>query len=258
MIIDFHTHVYPDKIARKGVDYVGDFYGFHLKTLGTIEHLSACCREAAVDKRVLLAVSVRPDQVESINAWLSGLLDANTFGFGALHPLMEDPLACLEGFTGLGFSGVKLHPDMQEFDIDDPKLNPVYAWLENNGLPLCLHMGDPRYDHSRPIRLARVLDKFPGLTVIAAHLGGYERWDEAEVCLKDTNVYYDTSSAISFMSPERAAEIILGHGADKVLFGTDYPVTTQAEELARFELLPLSPADKQAILSGNALRLLGV
>lgn len=258
MVIDFHTHIYPDKIALKGVAYVGDFYGFHLDTLGTEQHLAACCREAGVDKRVLLAVSVRPDQVDSINGWLSGLLDQNTFGFGALHPFMDDPLSHLERFSDMGFSGVKYHPDMQRFNIDDPRMFPVYAWLEQHSLPVCFHMGDARYDYSRPIRLARVLDRYPGLIVVAAHLGGYQRWDEAEICLRDSGVYYDTSSAIAFMPPQRAAEIIQGHGADKVLFGTDYPVTTQAEELARFDLLPLSPEDREAILSGNARRLLGI
>ena len=258
MVIDFHTHIYPDKIALKGVAYVGDFYGFQLDALGTDQHLAACCRQAGVDKRVLLAVAVRPDQVDSINSWLSGLLDDSTFGFGALHPLMDDPLSRLEGFFELGFSGVKYHPDMQRFNIDDPCMFPVYAWLEAHGLPVCLHMGDARYDYSRPIRLARVLDRYPGLKVIAAHLGGYQQWDEAESCLKDSAVYYDTSSAIAFLSPERATEIILGHGTDKVLFGTDYPVTTQAEELARFDRLALSPDQREAILSGNARRLLGI
>lgn len=258
MIIDFHTHIYPDKIALKGVAYVGDFYGFQLDALGTDQHLSACCHQAGVDKRVLLAVSVRPDQVDSINSWLSGLLDDNTFGFGALHPFMEDPLSRLEKYGELGFSGVKYHPDMQRFDIDDPHMFPVYAWLEGHGMPVYFHMGDARYDYSRPIRLARVLDRYPGLTVVAAHLGGYQRWEEAEACLKGSGVYYDTSSAIAFMSAERAVEIILGHGADRVLFGTDYPVATQAEELARFNRLSLSPSDREAILSGNACRLLGI
>ncbi len=258
MIVDFHTHIYPDKIASKGVQYVGDFYGFHLTTLGTDAHLRQCCKQAGVDKRVLLAVSIRPDQVDSINAWLRDRLDADTFGFAALHPFMEDPLSRLEQFPAMGFAGVKFHPDMQQFNIDDRHMDPVYAWLQAHRFPVCFHMGDPRYDYSRPIRLARVLDRFPELRVVAAHLGGYERWDEAASCLSDSGVYYDTSSAIAFMTPERAAEIILRHGADKVLFGTDYPVTTQREELALFMRVPLCEAHRQAILSGNACRFLGI
>lgn len=258
MIIDFHTHVYPDKIADKGVSYIGDFYGFHLHTPGTIQHLSACCKEAGVEKKVLLAVSIRPDQVDSINHWLRGLLDENTFGFGALHPHTADPIACLEHFKEWGFSGVKYHPDMQTFELDDQRMFPVYAWLEEHRLPVYFHMGDPRYDYSRPYRLARVLDRFPGLIAIAAHLGGYCRWEEAENCLKGAQVYYDTSSALAFMEPERATEIILGHGTDKVLFGTDYPVTNQADELERFYKLDLTPDQQKAILGDNACRLLGI
>lgn len=258
MIIDFHTHIYPDKIAAKGVQYVGDFYGFHLTTKGTNAHLRQCCTEAGVDKRVLLAVSVRPDQVDSINAWLRGQLDSDTFGFAALHPFMEDPLARLETFPSLGFTGVKFHPDMQRFSIDDPHMDPIYAWLQNHKFPVYFHMGDPRYDYSRPIRLARVLDRFPDMRVIAAHLGGYERWDEATKCLSGSEVYYDTSSAVAFLAPERAAEIIRGHGVNRVFFGTDYPVATQKEELERFRKLPLLPTERQAILWENACQFLGI
>lgn len=262
MIIDFHTHAYPPAIAQKGTRFVCDFYEFpHNQDddAGTKAHLDACCRAADVDYKVLLAVAVRPNNVESINHWLEGCLDERTFGFGTLHPGYTDPVSQLEQFRTRGFSGLKFHPDMQQFNIDDPRMDPIYKWCAANDLPICFHSGDPRYDYSSPLRLARVLDRYPSLRVIAAHLGGYRQWDsEIDVLIGRENVYFDTSSAITFLPPERSLEIIRAHGADKVFFGTDYPITTQAKELERFAALGLTQGEAEAILFGNAAKFLGL
>jgi predicted TIM-barrel fold metal-dependent hydrolase len=258
MIIDFHTHIYPEKIAAHGVKYIGDFYGFSLDAdRGTKAHLDACCAAAGVDYKVHLAVAVRPEQVQSINNWLSSVLDAHSFGFGSLHPQMEDPLAELDRFEALGFSGVKFHPDMQSFAADDPSMFPVYEKIAGR-YPVLFHAGDKRYDFSGPRRIARVLDAFPNLTVIAAHLGGYSEWEEAMELLCGRDVYFDTSSAVGFLPEEKAVEMIRSHRPDRLLFGTDYPVVTQEEELKTFRALGLDRELEERILWKNAAALLHI
>lgn len=258
MIIDFHTHIYPDKIAEKGVAYIGDFYNFSLDTArGTKPHLDTVCKDGGVNYTVLLSVAVRPDQVESINNFLSSCLDEHHFGFGAIHPDMDDPIAELDRFESLGITGVKIHPDMQKFDADDVRMFPIYGHIEGK-MPIMIHAGDNRFDYSSPKRIANILDRFPGLTVIAAHLGGWQRWDEAEKYLCGRDVYFDTSSSLQFMPAEDAKRIILKHRSDRLLFGTDYPITTQKEELGRLYSLGLPEDILQKILWKNGARLLGI
>lgn len=258
MILDFHTHVYPEKIADKGVAYTLDFYEFphHHQGFGTIGHLNKSCAEAGVTDKVLLAVSTRADQVESINNFTSSLLDHHTFGFGCMHPDYPQPELELERFASLGLIGVKFHSDMQQCDIDDPRLYPVYRWAAEHHMPVCLHMGDPRYDYSHPRRLARVLDDFPNLVVIAAHFGGYRRWEEAKQYLCGRQVYFDTSSSLPYSDIETLKEVFALHGTDKFLFGTDYPLTSQADELKRLDALNLSADAKEAVLWQNGKALL--
>lgn len=258
MIIDFHTHIYPEKIAPKGVQYIGDFYGFNLDTsFGTKENLDRCCEEAGVEYKVMLSVAVRPDQASGINNWLSDNIDEHSIGFGTLHPDMENPTSELGRFEALGLKGIKFHPDMQEFAVDDPKMFPVYSAAEGR-FPILFHAGDKRFNYSGAKRIAKVLDAFPGLTVIAAHLGGYTQWEEAEKYLSGRDVYYDTSSAIGFMPKEQAVRIITGHRPDRILFGTDYPVTTQKNELEILNSLGLPEELMEKILWKNAAELLNL
>lgn len=258
MIIDFHTHIYPEKIAAKGVQYIGDFYNFDLDTTrGTKAHLDRSCKAAGVDKVVLLSVSLRPDQVSSINNFLSSCLDADHFGFGAIHPDMDDPIAELARFPALGITGVKIHPDMQRFDVDDPRMFPIYRYIEGK-MPIMIHAGDDRYEYSAPKKIAHVLQLFPRLTVIAAHLGGWQRWEEAMQYLAGKDVYFDTSSAIGFMSKADARRYILAHRSDRLLFGTDYPVVEQCEELKTLHALDLPEELLEKILWKNAAALLGI
>ena len=260
MIIDFHTHAYPSAIAHHGVDYITSFYDINWQVeSGTVARLRSCCAEAGVGGFVMHAVAVRPDQVASINKWLSGQLGDGAFGFGAVHPGYEDWEADLRSLRARGFSGAKFHPDMQHIAIDDRSMYPVYETASALGLPMMIHTGDPRHDESSPTRLARVLDDFPKLTAIAAHLGGYCRWQEAEQTLAGRkNVWYDTSSSIKFLLPEVARRIIRGHLAENIVFGTDYPITTQKEELERLFALRLTDAENEHILQTNAESLLGL
>ena len=259
MLIDFHTHVYPEKIAEKGVQYIGDFYQLPMSEKGTLVHLKSVAKASGTTHVVLLGVAIKPEVVESINRFTASMLDDNTFGFGTIHPDYPNKEAEIKRCLEMGLIGVKIHPDMQAFHIDDPRMFEVYDMLSKVGAPIMIHLGDERYEYSRPIRLAKIMNQFPDLKVIGAHLGGYQRWEEAfdHICGRK-NLWLDTSSSLQFMDIKLAQKIIRTHGIDRILFGTDYPITDQNEELKRIARLELTEEEKKAVLYRNAAKLLGI
>jgi len=123
---------------------------------------------------------------------------------------------------------------------------------------LFVHCGDPRYNFSRPEKLKKVLDDFPRLTAIAAHLGGWSLFENAFECLKDKTCFLDVSSSIMFDSPENIKRYITGYGADRILFGTDFPLWNPKTEVERFLSLGLNDEYNEKILWKNAAKLLGI
>ena len=173
-IIDFHTHIYPDAIAEKATRTTCAYYHLDTPLIGTAEQLLAQGKKAGISRCVLLPVAMKPEQTRRVNEFIQSQTQAHPefFGFGALHPALPDLVGELSFLQEHGFFGVKLHPDLQEFDLDDERLFPAYDWLQGR-LPVLFHCGDKTRDYSHPKRLRRVLDNFPNLTVIAAHLGGW-------------------------------------------------------------------------------------
>ncbi len=258
-IIDFHTHVYPDRIADKATRATCDFYGLDTDQTGTVDTLLSKGRAAGIDRFVLLPVAVHPRGVRAVNEFIVGQIQQHPecYGFGTVHPDMEDLNGELEYIRASGLLGVKLHPDMQAIHTDDEKWFPLYEWLQEKGLPLFVHCGDEHRDFSHPRRLRRVIDRFPRLIVIAAHLGGWSKWDEAVEYLQDTDCYVDISSCMMFLSPEKVAEYVRAFGAHRVLFGTDFPIWDAASEVKNLQSLPLTDDEKEQIFLRNAERILG-
>jgi predicted TIM-barrel fold metal-dependent hydrolase len=253
-IIDCHAHVFPDKIARKAVEHLIDYYRMPWSGDGTLAQLLASADEAGIYRLVVFSTATKAEQVESINNYIAGLGDERLIGFGTLHPDYANYKSEIQRMLSLGLRGIKLHPDFQAFPIDDARMFPIYEEIGSE-LPVLFHLGDEHSDNSSPKRLARVLELFPEMTVIAAHLGGYTRWDDAEKYLIGKNLYLDTSSTLCKLTPERAGALIEAHGADKILFGTDYPARLHKEELENFLKIPLSGGARQKILSTNAIKL---
>ncbi len=258
-IIDIHSHIFPDKIAEKAVDSIGSYYGVPMRRNGTVDGLLESGRNIGVSKYIIHSSATTVVQVKTINDYVSGVKDAHPefVGFATLHPALEEIPAEVGRIISLGLKGLKLHPEFQHFNIDDDDMMPIYEAVEGK-LPVLMHMGDQNMDSSSPARLARVLDRFPGLVVIAAHLGGYRMWDLSSDYLIGRNVYMDTSSTLAFITPERAVDMIRRHGVEKMLFGSDYPMWDHSEELARFLALDLTEEERRAILSGNARKLLSL
>lgn len=257
-IADAHAHVYPPKIAAKATAAVGEFYGIPMYNReGTSEVLLAQGAEIGVERYLVCSVATTVKQVDSIAHFIAEECKAHPqfLGLGAYHVEVQDHEALLDQVEELGLKGLKIHPDFQRFDIDDPRMIPVYRSLVERDLMILIHMGDARYDFSAPRRLASVLEQVPDLKVLAAHLGGHRAWDEAVKVLRGANLYFDESSSLAFLTPEKARDIILHFGTDRVLFGVDFPMWDHAEELNRFLALGLDEEANQDVLYNNFARL---
>jgi len=257
-IIDFHTHIYPDAIAHKAAASIRDFYKLgDVELDGTAAELLLLGTEAGIDRFVILPVGLKPNQVRHINEFILQQAEQQPrfIGFGTIHAAMEDVSGEVQWIMDRGLHGVKMHPDFQVFPIDDPRLFPTYEMLEDK-LPVMLHMGDPRYDYSHPARLRRVLDLFPKLQVIAAHFGGYSMYELAYETLKDKDCVFDVSSSLMFLPDGVAERYINNYGADRMLFGTDFPLWDPRVEVERFLQLKLTPDQMEQIANKTAKRIL--
>ena len=259
--IDFHTHVYPEPIARKAADNVRQFYnGLGNPAIdGSVRTLLDRGTAAGVEKFVILPVAVQPTRTRSINDFiLSQVADQpRFFGYGTVHAAMENITGEVRYIMEKGLRGLKMHPDYQLFPIDDPRLFPVYE-MAGEKLPIIFHMGDQRYDYSHPARLRKVLELFPRLQVIAAHFGGYTMHEEAAKLLKDKKCYFDVSSSLMFMEEGVAERYINNYGAERFVYGSDFPMWDPVQEMERFMRLKLTDDQKEQIAHITAERILHI
>lgn len=260
-VIDSHCHIYPEKIVDKAVPATDRFYDVTSFCRGTVDDLLVRGESAGIDRFIVQSVATTPKQVKSINTFIADEVASHPdklTGLGTLHPDSEDQEGDVEYLISLGLKGVKLHPDIQNFDIDDPRCIKIYE-LCRNRLPILMHTGDNRYDHSNPNRLLPVLKEFPDLTVIGAHFGGWSIWEEASKVYCDMpNLFVDCSSSFYYLDREKAREIIYRYGVDKVMFATDYPMWDPEKELDFFLSLGFTKEENEKMLSENAKRLFGI
>ena len=274
MIIDFHTHVYPDAMAERIMAALGDVPGVEGHTDGTLGGLLASMEYAGVDKSVILPVNTRKGQFDSISKFAKAINDNydNLISFGGIHPDDDDPEAKLEYLKETGFKGIKIHPDYTETFIDDERYIRIVTAAQELGLIVVTHAGkDPAYDvvHCPPERARNLLDTVEDLTafeepfMIFAHLGGNRLLQDVEKYLVGQNCYIDISCSFSDLgnfsdaSDEDIVRIIKNHGADRILFATDSPWNDQKAYIERFRSLRgLSDQEKDMIFGGNAEKLL--
>lgn len=254
-IIDTHVHIYPERIAEKATQSIGDFYELQMNCVGSVPELLKSGREAGIERYIVHSVAIAPKNVSTINNFVASEVKAHPefCGFMTMHPNLApaETEAEIERALSLGLSGIKMHPDIQQFDIDCDDAVKIYR-AANNRMPILLHTGDSRYDYSSPLRLARVAKMFPETIFIGAHFGGYDRWQDVMCYLETPNVYFDTSSALFKLSPSDAASLIKKLGSHRFFFGTDFPIISHVDELKLFDRIPLSDTEKENILYYNA------
>ena len=257
---DVHAHIFPDKIAAKVVAYLEDYYGMTWSGDGTPGDLLKSMDEAGVEKALVLSCATKPEQVTAANDYLcriSSICPDRFCALGTLHPDYPDCKGELARMRKLGLRGLKLHPDFQKVYIDEPKMMRIYGEIGGD-FPILFHCGDSRTDFSSPWRLARVLDTFPHLKIIGAHFGGYSEWDEVWKHLVGRNLWFDTSSTLWRLPQEEACRLAVAHGADKLLFASDYPAVNHRQAVADVLSLGLSEAENEAVFHGNAEKLFGL
>jgi uncharacterized protein len=260
--IDIHTHVFPDDVAPRAMPALEAEARVCAAIGGRLADLRRAMAEAEVVASVIAPVSTKPTQVAGVNRWVSGLAASDIVPFGTLYPLSPTMLEDVDALVATGLRGVKLHPDYQRFRPDDPRVFPLYERLEAAGVIVLFHAGidiglyPPVY--GTPRRIAEVLYAFPRLTIIAAHMGGYQMWDEVEECLLGQDLYFDTSFSSGVLSEAQWISLMERHGWDRLLFGTDSPWRAQRQEREVIEGLPIPGDAKEAILYRNAARLLGL
>ena len=276
MIIDFHTHVYPDKIAARTVEALGNVADVIAYTDGTVQGLLNSMAEAGIDKSVILPVNTRKGQFDSITKFAKTINDTydNLISFGGIHPDDDEIEGKLRFLKDYDFKGVKIHPDYTETFIDDERYIRIVAECKRLGLIVITHAGkDPAYStiHCPPDRGISMLNKVNTLVpgdepfFVFAHLGGNRLLSDVEKYLVGQNCYIDISCSFhdlghfSTASDDDIIRVIKNHGADKILFATDNPWNGQKDYVGRFKNLEgLSDIEKEMIFSGNAKKLLKI
>lgn len=263
MIIDFHTHCFPEKIAERAIASLSHAAGGLVPhTKGTPESLVRLMDDVGISKSVVLGIATNEKQMQNVNNFAKELSSDRLIGFGSVHPDSENVFEELERIKSLGLKGVKFHPEYQSFYVDDIKMKQIYEKIASLGLITVFHAGldlgyAPPY-HCTPDRMARALEWFNGAPVIAAHFGGFGFTEEVIEKLCGLPIYLDTAFAHSSIARDLALAIIKKHGADKILFASDCPWHSPALEIRFIESLDLSEEEKQLIYYKNAERLLGM
>lgn len=280
MIVDIHTHTFPDKIAPVAMEKLEAASHTRAFTDGTAAGLQAAMDAAGVDLSVVLPVATNTHQVSRVNDASAALnrQGGGILSFGCIHPDCEDWKQELDRVAALGIKGIKLHPVYQGVDMDDARYVRILARAGELGLVVLTHagldLGFPGQVRCTPAMLRRAVMQAGPVKLIAAHMGGWRNWDEVGEQLADTTVGLDTSYAmgriaadegnfyapeeLEMMSAEQFVQLVRAFGAQRIYFGTDSPWRGQEKSIADIKRLPLTEGEKTAILGGNACRLLAL
>ena len=272
MIIDMHTHIFPDKIAKNAIKKLSQKSGTTAFTDGTLNGLERSMKESGIDISVILPVATNSEQVKKINdvaAELNKNLIGKIISLGSIHPDYENYSEELQRLKELDIKGIKIHPVYQDTDLDDIKYLRIFECAAKLDLIVVTHagldIGYPGVVRCSPKMARRVVDEIGNFKFVLAHMGGWQNWKEVPEYLADTNVYIDTAfttgkiverTDIELMNAEQFIGMIKIFGSDRILFGTDSPWTSQSESMKFIKCLQITEEDKEKILGKNALNLL--
>ncbi len=280
MIIDFHTHTFPDAICAKVINKLSMASGTEAFTDASMGSLVSSMKEAGIDYSVNLPVMTNPEQVEKINHSMiqnrETLLAQGIVAFGGLHPDYEDYRAELRRLKQGGIKGIKLHPAYQNVDLTDIRMMRILEAASREDLIILIHAGIDigiyDHDYSSVKQILQVVKEIAPPKFVLAHMGGWGCWDDVERDLTGAPVYLDTAFSIGAITPntkaphppireenlteEQFLRIVRKHGSDRILFATDSPWEGQADYLDRVRRMALTEQELKDILGENARRLL--
>ncbi len=257
-IIDTHCHVFPDKIAVSAANNIGTYYSLPVNGDGTLLRMTDMSKDVNVFKYVISSAATKAINVEHANDFIYQTVKShdNLVGLGTTHADYDNNEKEFERIIQMDLRGIKLHTDFQGFDIDTPKMDTAYRLCEKYRLPVLFHVGDPKSDFSKADKLYNIMQKFPDIIVIAAHMGGYKTQELAEKYFVGQNVYFDCSEWHNYMKPDELCDMIRRHGTDKILFGSDYPLySASATAKMLVEQTDLTDEELDKIFYANAARL---
>ncbi len=263
IIIDFHTHAFPDEIATKAVPMLASKANIKPASDGTLSGLQSSMDKAGIDISVICSIATKPSQFDKILQWSYENSSNKRFVFlPSVHPAASDPVGEIQEVAKLKFKGIKIHPYYQDFIIDEERMLPLYRKMAELDLFVICHTGFdiafPRKRIADPIKILNVLKNVPDLKFIATHTGAWEDWSEVEHHLLGKNVYIEISFSSSYLGQEKMREFILRHNPNLLLFGTDSPWADQQAELFALGSLGL-PQDLFDKIAGiNAQKILGL
>ncbi|MDR3206961.1 MAG: amidohydrolase family protein [Oscillospiraceae bacterium] len=260
-MIDFHTHAFPDKIVQRAMENLAHAGGGLSPVCdGSPEGLCALMDDGGVSLSVLLHIATNPRQMTAVNDFALACDGGRFVSFGSVHPRAENAVEELHRLRRAGIKGIKLHPEYQDFYVDDDTLAPLYEALHDLGFITVFHagldIGFPPPAKASPVRLAAMLPAFGDAPVVLAHMGGYAQWEDVLAHLAGKPVYFDTSFCYSRIPLPLCAQLVAAHGAARILFGSDAPWASPAQERRLIDALGLTDGDRDAILFGNARALL--
>jgi len=264
MLIDFHTHVFPDVVARKVLPDLFTNAGdkFVPASDGTVSGLIKNMDDWGVDISVIHPVITKQSQFKNVNEWTAGLRSDRIVCFGGIYPYTDDFKRDIDFVVSLGAKGLKFHPEYQGFTVDSEHMLRVYDYALSRGLILLFHAGkDEAYlppPNSSPEQFVKIAEAVRGGVIVLAHMGGFKQWDDVEKYLAGSEFYFDTSTGFEFFTQDQFLRVLKKHGADKILFASDSPWSKAGTAIKRLRSLPVSESDVESILGGNAKTLLGL
>ena len=264
MLIDFHTHAFPDKLAARALAALRTDIDRPPLTDGTVSGLLSAMDAWGVDRAVICNIATNPKQTANVNSFAveTARVSGNRLSpLGSIHPHVPDPESELRRIRDAGLPGIKIHPDYMGITLDDPAFDPIFGLCAELGLFIVTHAGFDVYStsrvHASPDRILKRLERSPNTVLVAAHYGGNMMWSEVEEKLCGKALYIDSSlGGLCRMDPSRAARILSKHDPDRILFGSDCPWASSADTFRYVDALPLSDERKEKIYHKNAERLL--
>jgi hypothetical protein len=263
--IDFHTHIFPDRIAKQAVAALAEESGEYVpRTDGTLKGLLASMAHAGISVSVVANIATKPSQMQPIFEFCRHIAGERIVPLLSVHPYnsMDEVGILFARAAEAGIKGVKLHPMYQGFTIDDRKMYPLYQLIEHYGFFVVFHTG---YDMAFPgnnqadvERVKTIAGQFKDLTIVATHVGGWRQWDRSGCLGKCGNVYTETSITMTEIDDDRFIKVISKFDENRVLFGSDSPWSDQKEMLERTLRLRIPDSRKEKMLFLNARALLGV
>ena len=262
MIIDFHTHMFPDAIAARTVEKLAKLVENPPETDGTHDGLFRSAQEAGIDCSVVLPIATKASQFYTINEYAAHFQKGKIISFGSIHPASENYKEELREINAMGIKGIKLHPDYQGVYFNDIRYKRIVSYATELRLIISVHAGQdplcPEDIHCTPQMAAELIEDVAPEKLVLAHLGGNQQWDEVERYLVGKNVYLDTAVIFDYIEQEQFLRILRNHGSDKVLFATDSPWAGQKRFVDIMKEMPVTEKEREDVLGGNAAELLGL